>query len=237
MRCSGSLVSRARHSASDSPSRNSITTNVRPSSVVPKSVMSMMCSLPTDDASCASCSSRCDDRLALRVLLEQHLHRDALADQRVGRLVDRAHAALPDLARDEVAPRQRRRRSARSAGAGARAREPLEPRSSLTEASPAPGTRRVPIATAVSVAPDARHRRRVRSSARRAAAGYRLPAGLWLRAGLSPTAWLASARESSTCRLTIGRGLPLRSHIRQAPWRVVDYRVGRLDRDPSSAAL
>ena len=49
-----------------------------------------------------------DDRFALRVLLEQHLDRDALADQRVRRLVDRAHAALADLARDEVAARQRR---------------------------------------------------------------------------------------------------------------------------------
>ena len=56
-----------------------------------------------------------DDRFALRVLLEQDLDRDALADQRVRRLVDRAHAALADLARDEVATRQRRRRSSSAA--------------------------------------------------------------------------------------------------------------------------
>ena len=48
-----------------------------------------------------------DDRLALRILLEQDLHRDALADQGVSRLVDRTHPALTDLALDQVAARER----------------------------------------------------------------------------------------------------------------------------------
>jgi hypothetical protein len=47
-----------------------------------------------------------DDLILARVLVEQDLDRDALADQRVGGLVDRAHAALADLARDVVAAEQ-----------------------------------------------------------------------------------------------------------------------------------
>ena len=113
-----------------------------------------------------------DDRFALRVLLEQHLHRDALADQRVRRLVDRAHAALADLARDEVAARQRRadrarcvqRRRARGrrrprrrpASVGARSR-------SLVSRSPSRPRCRTRRCTRVAA----------RASARPAAAGYR----------------------------------------------------------------
>ena len=47
------------------------------------------------------------DEVALRdELLQQHLHRDALADDGVLGLVDRAHAALADAAHDLVAVRQ-----------------------------------------------------------------------------------------------------------------------------------
>ena len=94
-----------------------------------------------------------DDRFALRVLLEQDLDRDALADQRVRRLVDRAHAALADLARDEVATRERR---ADELGLLVRER-----RSSVARRRPMPRSRRsrarcesfAAIATAVSPAP------------------------------------------------------------------------------------
>ena len=58
LRSMGSGASRRSSSASDSPSRNSITTKDRPSSVVPKSVTSTMCSCPIEPASRASCSSR-----------------------------------------------------------------------------------------------------------------------------------------------------------------------------------
>ena len=103
-----------------------------------------------------------DDRLALRVLLEQHLHRDALADQRVRRLVDRAHAALADLARR---PCSGRRASCRSAvAAGCRPERGRAHRHRRVE-------RRDRHATAVSRAEHAS--RRPRSSARRSAAGYR----------------------------------------------------------------
>jgi hypothetical protein len=49
-----------------------------------------------------------DHLLLARVLVEQDLDRDPLADERVGRLVDRAHAALADLAGHHVAARQGR---------------------------------------------------------------------------------------------------------------------------------
>ena len=57
-RSTASGASRITTWASDSPSRNSITTNDRPSAVVPKSVTSTMFSWPMALARRASCSRR-----------------------------------------------------------------------------------------------------------------------------------------------------------------------------------
>jgi len=138
---------RARHSDIDSPSRYSITTNVRPSvSRCRSPVMSNDVLVSgTTNASRASCSSRCTYRLgAGALLLEQPTFTATrLADQHVGRLVYGTHATLPDLAGHQVAARQRPRRSARPTlsldPARTRARMPRSARF-----LPSPGSRRSP---------------------------------------------------------------------------------------------
>jgi hypothetical protein len=66
LRSTGRGASRITSWASASPSRNSITTKARPSSVVPKSVTSTMCSCPMALASRASCSRRATKSLLVR---------------------------------------------------------------------------------------------------------------------------------------------------------------------------
>ena len=63
----------------------------------------MMCGLPIRLAASASRLNRAIASCVVRVLVEHHLDRDALAELDVLGLVDDAHAAAPDLAHDRVA--------------------------------------------------------------------------------------------------------------------------------------
>ena len=95
-------------SASDSPSRNSMTTNERPSSVVPKSVTSTMFSWPMELARRASCSRR-----ATKSLLAWNFSSSTFTATRLPmsvclRLVHRAHPPLADPAHHLVAASQHR---------------------------------------------------------------------------------------------------------------------------------
>ena len=85
-----------------------MTTNERPSSVVPKSVTSTMFSWPIELASRASCSRRATKSLFAWNFSSSTFTATRLPMTRVLRLVDRAHPALADAAHDLVAAGQHR---------------------------------------------------------------------------------------------------------------------------------
>ena len=95
---------------SDSPCSHSITKKRRPSSSWPKSKMSTMFGCPIWLTARASCTNRSIAFGFARELAADHLDRGALADQRMARAVDRAHAAFADLLLDPVVARERARR-------------------------------------------------------------------------------------------------------------------------------
>ena len=90
-----------------SPSTNSITEYVMPSGVVPKSVTSTMFGWPIRDAAFASCTNRRIVAVSRIDLALEHLDRERALDHRVARREHDAHAALADLALDEVAAVER----------------------------------------------------------------------------------------------------------------------------------
>ena len=103
LRSIGSGASRITSSASDSPSRNSITTKER-AVVGGAEVGDVDDVLVPDGAGQPRLLQQPRDEVALgEELLQQHLHRHALADDRVLGLVDGAHPALADAADDLVA--------------------------------------------------------------------------------------------------------------------------------------
>ncbi len=80
-----------------------MTKYAEPSGSVPKSLMSMMFWWPIDVAACALLDEALDHVLVLGHVAAQHLERELLAEHRVRREVDDAHAALADLLLDSIA--------------------------------------------------------------------------------------------------------------------------------------